>query len=369
MFLNQFTDITASRSESFARFTLEKRFPDIIDKIIANNSFDRSINSRLELFKKEQYVKEFPIVDGHTSWETFFDRYGNQHWHTTPFFVLEVYIYNKILWLTDYYINKIDPFLWIKSSDLQNNLSLFDRFLSTYSSYTTPEIITFSLQGNIADLSQLVRSEGANHTTISNDIEKCISHFEKHDLYQVDIILDNSGVELFGDLILAHHIIEKKLAQRVVLHFKKVPFIVSDATLQDLSMLLNALKRFPSLHKAINRHMEDGHIILKDELFWTSPTHFFTEGFSAIMEPSDMIISKGDANYRRFFGDKEVPVTERLDSLLGYLTTPTLLLRVCKSEIISNIPKEVILRLDYEDPKWKSNGKYGVIQFYNPPFG
>ena len=60
-------------------------------------------------------------------------------------------------------------------------------------------------------------------------------------LPQVDIVLDNSGYELFGDLCLAEVLLRSPHVSSVKFHMKSVPWFVSDVTDGDMTYMLDTL--------------------------------------------------------------------------------------------------------------------------------
>lgn len=54
----------------------------------------------------------------------------------------------------------------------------------------------------------------------------------------IDVILDNSGMELYTDLVLADFLLAAGLAQHVRLHGKALPWFVSDVMTQDLDAMM-----------------------------------------------------------------------------------------------------------------------------------
>lgn len=54
-----------------------------------------------------------------------------------------------------------------------------------------------------------------------------------------DIILDNSGYELFTDLCLADYLVTYKLVNTVRFHGKSIPWFVSDVTNQDFTTTID----------------------------------------------------------------------------------------------------------------------------------
>jgi hypothetical protein len=75
------------------------------------------------------------------------------------------------------------------------------------------------------------------------------------------------------------------------------------------------------------------------------------------------LINKGDANYRRLLGDRHWPYTTPLADILCYLPAPLAALRVFKSEVAAGLKPGQPESLDRADPGWKTNGKWGVLQF------
>lgn len=158
---------------------------------------------------------------------------------------------------------------------------------------------------------------------------------------RVDIVLDNAGFELFVDLILAGYLLSSGLATHVVLHPKDIPWFVSDVLPSDFAELLNALaspKKFyetPSEDEVLqnktpeplaDKEAEDlsflfqnwsqlyaeGQVILRPNRFWTHPGSFWRlpsveKELYEDLKTSDVVIFKGDLNYRKLTGDVSLP--------------------------------------------------------------
>lgn len=154
---------------------------------------------------------------------------------------------------------------------------------------------------------------------------------------RVDIVLDNAGFELFVDLILAGYLLSSGLATVIVLHPKSIPWFVSDVLPSDFSELLNVLanpKHFyetPSEDEVLQnktpealseKEQEDlsflfqnwsqlyaeGQVILRPNRFWTLPGSFWRlphleKELTNDLKTSDLVIFKGDLNYRKLTGD------------------------------------------------------------------
>jgi len=109
----------------------------------------------------------------------------------------------------------------------------------------------------------------------------------------MDVILDNSGLELYTDLLLADFLITSNQAASVTLHGKLLPWFVSDVMSHDLEEVLRALEsdRPPAgmqgvggegawgpvrrLAQRWRGHLTAGRWVYKDHAFWTTPFPFW----------------------------------------------------------------------------------------------
>lgn len=229
----------------------------------------------------------------------------------------------------------------------------------------------------------------------------------KEAIRRVDIILDNAGFELFVDLILAGYLLSTGLATQVVLHPKSIPWFVSDVLPADFGALLNALadpQRFYStpsdedqeagrpitplsenevsdlsyLFQNLSTFHQEGQLLLRPNLFWTSAAsywnlHNMAPGLYDELRESELVIFKGDLNYRKLTRDvRNVPsispqtrktkknpnilMTPFMESIQAMWdpTTPfatalgplgarsgirTLALRTCKADVVVGLPQ------------------------------
>ncbi|PSR81773.1 hypothetical protein BD289DRAFT_489028 [Coniella lustricola] len=226
---------------------------------------------------------------------------------------------------------------------------------------------------------------------------------------RVDIVLDNAGFELFVDLILAGYLLSSGLATLVVLHPKSIPWFVSDVVPSDFSELLNALanpKRFyetPSEDEVLQNKTpaplsEDeaenlsflfqnwsqiyaqGQIILRPNRFWTHPGSFWRlpetdKELHDDLKTSDLVIFKGDLNYRKLTGDAKwdaaTPFVEAIGPLGPGSGLNVLALRTCKADVVVGLKpgQDEELRAteggggDSGARKWAWNGKWAVVSF------
>ena len=156
---------------------------------------------------------------------------------------------------------------------------------------------------------------------------------------QVDIVLDNAGFELYVDLLFAGYLLASNLASRVVLHPKSIPWFVSDVTPSDWAALINAMRdpqafftQAPDLGgdgdesatevsltdqeegdmQFVFRHLsalhEEGRMVMRGSDAWTGAGSFWRlkveePGLWEDLRSSEMVVFKGDLNYRKLTGD------------------------------------------------------------------
>jgi hypothetical protein len=83
----------------------------------------------------------------------------------------------------------------------------------------------------------------------------------------------------------------------------------------------------------------------------------------ADLAQAQLVVAKGDANYRRLLGDLHWPYTTPFADIVSYLPTALVALRTFKSEVAAGLEPEQIKILEEQDSNWLTNGKRGVIQF------
>lgn len=137
----------------------------------------------------------------------------------------------------------------------------------------------------------------------------------------VEIVFDNAGYELYTDLILAEYIIDQGLAKKVRFNVKAIPWFISDVMVHDYHWTLDYLAGQPEtelgdLGKKLKRYTDEGKFeVAPLEHFWTSPYEFYrmAEVQPALYErlsQAQLVIFKGDLNYRKLLGDFNWDYTE-----------------------------------------------------------
>lgn len=268
------------------------------------------------------------------------------------------------------------------------------------------EMIQISLWGNATDLSLLtslsveelnsrqgkaVRDSNKENIVVDDTdqvwslLSRLRSQGSPRDIH---IVLDNAGFELLTDLVFASYLLESGYAKKVVLHGKRMPWFVSDVNLEDLKYLIEGFANGTiysdidptdkaDLHKAgeyWRSLIQSGRIEFRAELFWTTQHPF---GRMPIVEPAlfedladaDLVIYKGDLNYRKLTYDGMWPHSTPFHKALGPLALKhdgqgvrTLVLRTAKADVcVGLIPGQ---DKDFEEG-WTRYGKYAVISYWD----
>ncbi|OQV03960.1 hypothetical protein CLAIMM_08923 [Cladophialophora immunda] len=232
---------------------------------------------------------------------------------------------------------------------------------------------------------------------------------------RVDIVLDNAGFELFVDLVLAGYLLATGLATEVVLHPKDIPWFVSDVVPKDFQALLQAMADPKAFYEKKNNPDDDdnagktsspppaplsdeeaaniqflfdhwshlhseGKLILRPNRFWTHAGSFWrmphvAPGLVEDLKESELVIFKGDLNYRKLTGDAAWPATTPFTEAIGPLGPSSgirvLALRTCKADVVVGLPegKDEETRGmeggggDSGARMWAWSGKWAVVQF------
>ncbi|MCX7787628.1 MAG: damage-control phosphatase ARMT1 family protein [Spirochaetes bacterium] len=379
---------------SFAQHTLRNRFPEIIGKVAAVLPY-RS-EERKNLLSLMEEIPEGCIVDPFeegsvkkeefqpeevSDWRREIQVWRGSRWIDLPFYFAEAYLYLRILIAVGYYEKsspyyRKDPFAFLKKEELQGVLQE-PSWESTLERASDPHrALVLMLKGNRVDLSNM---------TIAQQGRKRVHHDESEDLLinhlevltdtvvqsrRIDIVLDNAGSELICDLHFAYVVLSKGVSKgqrRVVLHGKAAPFFVSDATKRDVLETIDRLGQsdpYASWGRSLKGFLDSRELEIKDHYFWNGPCHFpsMPPDLKEQFAQSDLVIFKGDANYRRLLEDRKWPYATQLEDLLTWFPTNLAVLRTLKSEILVGISEEKAQEMFARDPNWLINGKWGIVQ-------
>jgi hypothetical protein len=187
------------------------------------------------------------------------------------------------------------------------------------------------------------------------------------------LLNDTVGLDLLYDLALIDFLLRQGWVKRAVCHLKAHPFYVSDAMPSDLHATVAQLAVASSealwaLADRLRGYLATGCLELEADSFWTSHRMFrdFTPSLRDALARSDLVMLKGDVNYRRLLGDRHWPHTTPLEQAAAYFPAPFLVLRTLKGEIQVGLAPGEAEALAAEDPDWLINGQRGLIQYCNP---
>lgn len=409
--MNEFTSpkpplpepLRGSAIGSFAYTTITERFPKLVRETIADNDFPAEI-----LFNLEQLIADIPFAairdlndvsaPDLADWKKNLGPFIGKNWLEAPWFVAEMYFYRRILEAIGFHqagdFQGYDPFQLQKKrvlesadSSTKNLAELLERsFQDSYNGSTgwqahLQELLVLNVWGNQADLSMWSSNEERPDHKASEDQQSHLLVEDGHrvaeffntgsdHIQRVDFILDNYGPELIHDIGLADFLLAMDLTQSVRFHAKPTPHYVSDAMIPDIHSTRAYLQdhREPAVRNLGQRmagYLQEGQLEITEDYFWTSPTYFWDMPtyIRDLLSTADLVISKGDANYRRLAGDLDWSPTTPFDDVMRYFPTSLLALRVLKAELALGLSSSQVNRLNVDDPGWKVNGNWAVIQF------
>ncbi len=398
--------LLTSEPDSFAHNTIATRKPAIIRRVLADHEgrYPPEIVAGLEALLAEIEQRR-PIGPLHTAapdgpdWAAAFAPHAGKSWFDVPWFFAETFFYRRLLEATGYFGSTseavapwqgIDPFLPQKQAELSSDTpwQVLDAALAHSNDNTDPSfhaMLHHCLWGNRIDLSYnkvaedsgrdiAVERERAN--LLVDDSAAVIRHVQKLIVQQtggaprrIDFIADNSGTELLLDLALADYLLCFGWLQQVTLHVKFHPFFVSDAIPADVEMHIEAIAAraeplVADLGRRLQRYRADGRLVVRDDIFWNSSLFFrdLPDALRSELARAQLVIIKGDANYRRLLDDSRWPAATPLSDIVTFFPAPFVCLRTMKSDPVAGLAPEQAEALNAEDPQWRVNGKRGLIQ-------
>lgn len=397
---------------TWAYNTVVVRFADIVRRVLAENEFSAAIVGRLESLIEELPYGAIRLLESRDApdaaqWAGYTSPYLGQNWLEAPWFFVETYFYRRILEATGYFEvggdgEGVDRYAYQKRMGLETTRGAI-RELSTHLNEALTQkmarregfirLLTIDLWGNQADLSLWPADEeaeghaeadfavSASHVQeqekhiLANDAQAVADHLASREVQpaRVDFIVDNAGFELVCDLCLADFLLSSQLAGRVDLHLKAHPTFVSDAMIKDVQQTItffahDAHPDVRALAERLQAHLHHQRLSLRTDPYWTSPLSFWEMPTPLRQElaHSNLLISKGDANYRRLLGDRHWPFTTPFAHIMSYTPAPLVALRTLKAELAAGLQPTQAQQIAQQDPQWLVNGQWGLIQFAKP---
>ena len=387
--------LSGGTPETFTHHTITVRWPRIARRVIDENALSEEQEAGIRALIEE--IPEGPIRPLHETgapdaglWNDWIAPHQGASWLECPWFFGETYFYRRIIEAIGYFRSgeRMDPFSRQKRTGYTESIDAIrtlarGRIRAAEGSPSRAELVRLlktALWGNQADLSMWdADADGPDHLgtgqteehLLVDDTGAALDHLEALDRpRRVDLWGDNAGFELATDLALVDGLLADGWADVVVLHVKAHPTFVSDATVDDVHGTLDALaddeaEAMQALAGRLRTSLAHGRLRLADPFAWTSPcpARAFPPVVDAELARTDLLISKGDANYRRLLGDRAWPFTTPFAEVVSYLPAPLLALRTAKSEVAAGLTQAQVDALDDDDPDWLVNGRWGVAQF------
>ncbi|MBD2058234.1 protein-glutamate O-methyltransferase family protein [Oculatella sp. FACHB-28] len=409
-----------SESGSFAHLTLTQRWPAIAQRTIDENDFPTDIVIALETLLQELFEGKVRLLEDENApdlaeWSTYLHPYLNCSWIEVPWFFAEVYFYRRLLEATQYFQpgawQGFDPFHTQKHASLTTSLEKVRAVSSQINSLHQSQIVQSkedvtwgtnlvvllhnALWGNQADLSlkptvdlifesdvETEFKQAQKTHVLVDDTDRLLDWFGKQGKGEerwrlhprIDLVADNAGFELICDLFLIDLLLTQPSPFTVYLHLKIHPAFVSDATIADVHHTLTVLSNdrdtsVQSLAERLRSYLAIGRLQLLADPYWVSPLELWKlpQTLHHELSQSNLVILKGDANYRRLLGDRHWSFTTRFEEIVCYFPSPLLALRTLKSEVVAGLQSEQVGLLSQIDPSWLTNGEWGVMQFADLP--
>ncbi|MGC9467615.1 MAG: damage-control phosphatase ARMT1 family protein [Anaerolineae bacterium] len=389
--------LMTSEPGSFARKTIVERKPQIIARVIEDNAYAVEIIEALRAFQDEIVqdgargagIQPLREQAGDVEfWNRHWARYEGRTWLELPWYFAETFFYRRLLEAVRYFQPGpwlgLDPFEPQKRAQeagaVEQLATAWARIAATPLEERFEPLLHACLWGNRADLSNLtVREEAMGDTAVDRgniliDNTSEVREYLSTGAHDIAFISDNVGADSLFDLVIADYLLERGWADAVTFHLKSHPFFVSDAMPQDVRHMLTRLKRGPAdgvvaLGERLDAELAGGRLRLTTHPFWTRCLGFreMPADVIAALKEADLVILKGDVNYRRLLDDRHWPSTTPMEPITRYFPRPFLVLRTLKGEIIVGLTPDQVEELEAQDPTWLINGKRGLVQLITDP--
>ena len=389
--------LMTSDPASFARKTIVERKAQIIARVMADHDYPDEVVARLTAFRDEirhpdggsSVIRPLSETGGNAAfWNAALAAYPGRSWLEVPWYFAETYFYRRLLEATGYFMEPAgcrDPFAPQKraqeASAVRQLAAIRPGIAAIPGDSRFPTLLHACLWGNRTDLSNFTIDQQAVGDTAADVVNILIDHTDAvrsllvGGVNEVAFINDNVGADSLFDLVLADYLLSRGWAQRVTFHLKNQPFFVSDAMPPDIERVIDLLRAADAEASAdaVASVTELGHrlgvalaeerLTLMTHPFWTQCLGFrdMPDAVRAPLQRADLVILKGDVNYRRLLDDRHWPPSTPLAIAAADFPRPFLVLRTLKGEIIAGLEPGQAERLTAEDPTWLINGLRGLI--------
>lgn len=384
---------------TWAQSTIQERLPDILERTRAENDFSSPVESRLRALRENipggpiRHLQDQHAPD-YEAWQSYIAPYQGRDWLEVPWFFAEHYFYRRIMEAVDYFGGGSDPFRVQKGKGIRQAVPRIRPLAEQINAWVNESdpsashlqhLLYLDLWGNQADLSLWPADgeENPDHNQLDqaqdhllvDDSHPVVSALQSGRVDRLDFLIDNVGFELAHDLALAAYLLSTEVVNHVRFHVKAHPTFVSDAVQSDVTDTISFMhssdqESISLLGRRLADHLSEDRLTLQDHFFWNSPLDFweFPQDVQKVLGQADLLISKGDANYRRLLGDRHWSYHTPFPEVVDYLPVPAAALRIMKAEVAVGLQPETVARVQKVDPRWMVNGRWGVIQ-HAPAYG
>ena len=380
--------IMTSDKDSFAQKTIRERKPQIINQILSSHDFTPAIRQSFLDYKTELASGRVQPLHEDTSdtqvWLQELQPWIGKSWFELPWLLAEAYFYRRVLEITTYFqpgpYTDLDPFAHLKYLELAAGCEVFEEIYPALTTNATlkdfKEFCIKALWGNRGDLSHMDALDPnmatQSHHIILDHTDSAFHYLSAIQPGAIAYFFDNVGKELFFDLALIDFMLQARLAIKVTCYLKNQPFFVSDAMPKDMRqtmewMMASDNSEVRLLSHRIEKGIRSGKVRIEAPPFLTHGLTYreLPPVLRGQLSAHDLVILKGDVNYRRLVGDRHWPPKTPVDVAGGYFPAPFLSLRTLKAELVVGLTDEILSRVDNEaDPDWLVNGKRGLITFF-----
>jgi len=380
--------LMVSEPGSFAEHTIVQRKPQIIADIIAHNAYPPEIVAGLRAFEREIASQVIAPLSEEAEdvafWRDAWMPWQGKKWRELGWFFAETYFYRRILEIVRYFQPGpwlgCDPFRPQKQAAIAQGLKVLAQYAPIEDAPLEQQACVWlhrSLWGNRADLSNLALRD-LGHAQFESDAwrllidqtAQIVNLLINQRVRHLHWVADNSGLELLADLGCIDFLLSHGLVETIRLHLKGQPYFVSDAMITDLEATLDALEGADSiLLRTMGRRLHaaraEGRLMAEDHPFWATCLSLWSmpADLRAMLAQADLIVLKGDVNYRRLLDDRHWPPTTDLAEVAAFMPASFAALRTLKGELIAGLPEGLAEALAREDPLWLINGERAVIHY------
>jgi Damage-control phosphatase ARMT1-like domain len=371
--LRELVPTITSAAGTFAGSVLRERQPAIVEQVRTAHPYGPEQLRRLESLLAESLTGQIQLpsddADGArwpdaADWATWLEPYRGGSRFEAPFLVAENWFYRRLLDAVAFVEpgpwQGVDPFAALKTRELAALPPV------PQSRPDRDALLAASVWGNAADLGfQLVAADAGRHDDWLVDDSGLLWELLDRRPRRLAWVCDNAGRELVADLLLVDRLLADGLVADVTLHLKPRPYFVSDATVRDLADCVVALAATGAGEAAdrLRAAAAQGRLVAEADPFWCAPLELrdAPPGLATRLAAADLVVLKGDLNYRRLVGDAAWPASTPFADAVQ-LPAPVAVLRTMKSDVVVGLHAMVAAQLDADAPGWRSEGSRALVQ-------